>query len=392
MRRAALTLAALLLSGPAVAQHPHHGASGGQDERPALGASAAFGPSGRLWAVHAESGHVVLSVSPDAGGHWSRLGPVNRRPEAIAATGDNRPKIAVGQDGRLLVSWTQPLDRPYTGMIRLATAPAGSVAFSPPLTVHRDRQVITHRFDALTVARDGKIIISWIDKRDRERARASGGGYRGAAVYYAVSRDGGQHFEPEQHLAAHSCECCRIALAARRDGSVQALWRHVFSPNIRDHATARIAADGSPGPLLRATRDDWALDACPHHGPSMAEGADGTLHAVWFTGAEGRAGPWYGQLTDDGMTRMVALPDAGAAHADVATSGNAVVVVWKVFDGEATRLRAMRSDDRGHSWQPPRTLARVSDASGQPFVLVRDGRFHAFWHSRAVPLGTWEIP
>ena len=157
-------------------------------------------------------------------------------------------------------------------------------------------------------------------------------------------------------------------------------------------ARARILLDGEPEPLRRATRDDWALDACPHHGPSLVEAPDGTLHAVWFTGASGREGPWYGQLSTDGMVHAVRLPDEGAAHADLAVAGSTVVIAWKAFDGEATRLRSMRSEDGGLSWAPPLTLASTTDASGQPFVLVRAGRFHVFWHSRAHPLGTWALP
>jgi hypothetical protein len=32
--------------------------------------------------------------------------------------------------------------------------------------VHADRQEITHRFDAMTVTRDGRLLVAWIDKRD----------------------------------------------------------------------------------------------------------------------------------------------------------------------------------------------------------------------------------
>ncbi|MCB1888871.1 MAG: exo-alpha-sialidase [Rhodocyclaceae bacterium] len=396
MRPILICLLALL---PVLAPAQHHdhgttaqGATPPRAARPALGASAAFGPAGRLWAVHAEPQHVVLSVSDDAGRHWSRVGPVNADPEPIAATGDNRPKIAFGKAGQLLVTWTQPLDKPYTGFIRLARAPSPGAGFAAPLTVHRDRQPITHRFDAITVAQDGRVVVSWIDKRDLAAARAAGSDYRGAAVYYATSRDGGVSFAAEQRLAEHSCECCRIALAPRRDGSIQALWRHVFAPNIRDHATARITEEGGASAARRATQDGWALDACPHHGPSLVEGPDGTLHAVWFTGAEGREGPWYGQLTDDGMAHPMRLPDAGAAHADLAVSGDTVAIAWKRFDGTATQLRVLRSADGGRSWGEPVTVAQVEDASGQPFVLVHEGRFHVFWHSRAKPLGTWSLP
>ena len=370
-----------------------HGAAPKAKARPQLGASAAFDAEGRLWAVHAGENRVLLSVSHDQGRHWSEARPVNAVPEPVSADGDNRPKIAIGPRGERYVSWTRPLAKPYTGEIRLAVAPPPAEAgFAAPITVHHDRQQITHRFDALTVGAQGEVVVSWIDKRDLEIARGKKQGYRGAAIYFAVSRNGGASFEPEHKLADHSCECCRIGLVARRDGSLQALWRHVFEPSIRDHATQRFFADGRSEPMRRATLDDWALDACPHHGPSLVEDEQSGLHAVWFTGAPGREGAYYGRLAEDGMEGMLRIPDEAAEHADLAVSGEVVLIAWKSFDGQATRLRAMRSADRGQSWAPAVVLASTADASGQPQVLVRDGRFHVFWHTRETPLGVWALP
>ena len=387
--RRLFTMALALLIGTHASGQPPHA---GHGQRPALGASAAFDANGRLWAVHSDGEHVRLSASDDHGRTWHPAGKVNAEPEPIAASGDNRPKLVFDPSGRLHVSWTRPLAKPYTGEIRIASATTPGAAFSPPRTVHRDRQAITHRFDAITVARGGELVVSWIDKRDLVAARAKGEEYRGAAIYYAVSRDGGGSFEPERALAAHSCECCRIALAPTRDGNVQALWRHVFDPNVRDHATATIGLDGRDRPVRRATRDEWALDACPHHGPSMVEDRAGRLHAVWFTGAPGREGAYYGRLGADGMEAVMRLPDARAAHADLAFRDDVVVLAWKRFDGQATELRTLRSQDGGDNWGEAHSLARTTGASGQPFVLVEAGRFHVFWHGREFPLGTWRLP
>jgi hypothetical protein len=42
-----------------------------------------------------------------------------RPTEQISADGENRPKVAFAADGGLLVSWTRPLGKPYSGAIRL---------------------------------------------------------------------------------------------------------------------------------------------------------------------------------------------------------------------------------------------------------------------------------
>jgi hypothetical protein len=377
----------LLLAGAAHAQHAGHGGA-----RMDLAASVAFDTQGALWAAGISGGHIVLRRSVDAGKSWSAPQRVNAVPEGIGAEGDARPKIALGPRGEVYVTWTMPLAKPYTGEIRFARSLDGGKSFSAPVTVHTDRQEITHRFDALTVTREGKVFIAWIDKRD-VAALGKGGQYRGAAVYYAVSDNQGASFRGDFKLADHSCECCRIALLPRDDGSVLALWRHVFEPNVRDHALAVMHADGRVGATRRATYDEWALDLCPHHGPSLAADGDGRLHAVWFTQGAKREGVFYGRLRLSGEGGVDALRRVGgeaAEHADIAAAGKRIVVVWKEFDGTRSQLRAMISDNGGDSWRD-RNLRATAGASDQPRVVEHRGTFYAFWNTQHEGLTTTAV-
>lgn len=384
LRAGALLAAAALLGGAAGVRAAEH-AQGG------LGASAAFDGEGLLWAAYRDHGRVAVRASPDLGATWSEPRFASPEREAVAADGDARPRIAAGPGGSILVTWTRPLSRPYTGEIRFARSTDGGNSFGDPVTVHTDRQEITHRFDALTVTEDGRVVVAWIDKRDLEAARGRGEAYRGAAVYAASSSDGGASFGRDFKIADYSCECCRIALLPRAGGSITALWRHVFDDGVRDHALASFRPDGQVQPLRRATFDDWKVDACPHHGPSLAEDALGRLHAVWFTLGPHAPGVHYGRLREGGVEagRMVGGDDA--AHADLAVAGMRVAVAWKGFDGERTWLRAMISEDGGDHWREV-VLAATEGASDQPRVLVRAGRFFVFWHTRERPLGVWSLP
>ncbi len=369
------------------AQHAGHGGDKGgmggmgKADRVQLAAFAAFDAKGELWAVNVEGGHILLRRSTDAGATWSTAQAVNAVAEITDSGGDARPKIALGPRGEVYVTWTKALSKPYTGAIRLARSLDGGKTFSAPLTVHSDPQEITHRFDALAVTREGKLFVAWIDKRDQVKA---GKAYRGAAVYFAVSDNQGASFRGDFKLADHSCECCRIAMRPRDDGSVLALWRHVFAPNVRDHALRVMHADGRVGAVRRATFDDWAVDICPHHGPSLAQDGDGRLHAVWFTQGENRSGVFYGRLRLSGEGGVDALRRVGgetAAHADLVVTGKRVVVVWKEFDGKRARLRAMISDDGGDTWRG-RDLLVTAGASDQPRALEHAGRTYAFWNTQ----------
>jgi hypothetical protein len=387
-------LAPLLLGGApcALAQQGHvHAEKGHAMPRGDLGASAAFDASGAMWAVAKEGGYVALHRSDDFGRTWRKLGPVNAVAEGIGADGDARPKIALGRGGEIYVTWTQPLSKPYTGNIRFARSLDGGCSFSAPVTVHTDRQEITHRFDAVTVNRDGQVFVAWVDKRDQEAVRAKKGAYRGAAIYYAVSDDRGASFRGDFKLADYSCECCRIALLPRDDGSVLAMWRHVFEPNIRDHALARMTPNGRAGELKRVTFDDWRIDACPHHGPSLAADAAGRLHAVWFDQGPQRRGVFYGRLGDGGVEGQQRIGGETAEHADIAIAGKRIAVAWKEFDGKQSRLKARLSEDGGKNWRE-QEIAVTAGASGQPFVLAHRDVFYVFWNTRNEPLSVRALP
>lgn len=351
--------------------------------RAELGSSAAFAPSGTLHAVSKQGEHLLLYRSSNEGVSWSAPVVINAQPEAISADGENRPKLAFTQDGGVLVSWTKPLSKPNTGEIRLARSDDGE-HFSAPITVHQNRAEITHRFESMLVAGDGRVLLAWIDKRDLEKAKAGKEAYRGAAIYAAVSTDGGRSFLPEKKLADHSCECCRLASASDADGTPLFMWRHVFAPNERDHAIVRIKADGSLEALQRATFDRWKIDGCPHHGPSLAVDGSGVRHAVWFNQKDGEGRVFYGRLgTDAGATRVDgqrAVGGARAEHADLAVAGQRVAIVWKEFDGEQAKLRAELSEDGGKTFRVL-DLGASAGPSDQPRALSHAEKLYAFWRS-----------
>lgn len=353
----------------------------GMSHGAALGASAAFDADGRLWVVNVHDGHVQLRHSDDLGKTLSLAVDVNKQAETIYAGGENRPKIAFGPPGTIYVTWSHPLKGPWTGYVRFARSTDNGRHFSKPMTVHHDLAKITHRFDALAVAGNGDIVVAWIDKRDLEQAKKAGKTYAGAAVYYARSSDGGRSFAREKKLTDHSCECCRIALARTPDGDIALFFRDIRGDSIRDHAFAVLHADGSASPVQRATFSNWQIAACPHQGPGLAIGADGIRHAVWYEAGHGPA-IWYGQL-DPGHPpqHKRRIGGAGASHADVATQGDTVWVVWNQVDAKGYRLMLRTSHDHGDHFDPPRTLATSQDAVYSPQLLLHDGHAHVAWNT-----------
>lgn len=352
-----------------------------------LSIGAAVSPAGLLWIVGLnKDGRLFVQSSRDPGVRWNEPEPLDIAGDKVAADGENRPKIAFGPGQQVVISYTQPLAKPYTGEIRMLRSDNGGKSFSAPFTVHRDRQVITHRFESLAFDSRGVLHVVWIDKRDqvlaaRTTGAASGkGAYAGAAVYRNESRDGGLSFGPDIKLADHSCECCRIALAPTTAGGVAAMWRHVFEPNIRDHAFAVLGEESKPP--VRASFDGWKLDACPHHGPGLAPAAQGGYHAVWFGDKVGRSAVRYGRLAADGTPQGTVreLPDSRAEHADVATLGNQVAIAWRSYDGTRTQLRAWVSADDGANFVL-RDLAASKDENDHPRMLATPKGISVLWRT-----------
>jgi hypothetical protein len=386
-----IALGMLLTMSPAVATPQ----GGHKHARPELGTAAAFDSKGRLWIASKESvdggAYVTLQMSEDLGKTWSAPKRVQHTPEPLAADGEARPKLAFGTRDEIYITYTKPLSKPYTGDVRFVRSVDGGKTFSAPVTVHANRDVITHRFDSISVDKGGRIYVTWIDKRDLEGAKARGEKYAGAAVYYAVSDDAGKSFRGDYKIADHSCECCRIALVPNPQGGTVALWRHVFDGDTRDHALAELHPDGKVPAVQRATFDEWKINACPHHGPSMAFTPDGRRHQVWFNVKQGEGGVFYASAGPDGaLGQPQRLGSEQAAHADLATEGNRVAIAWKQFDGKSTAIIARVSDDGGRTWRETE-VARTKGNSDQPRVAAGKPGIVLVWRTqdegvRTVPL------
>jgi hypothetical protein len=364
------------------AQHRKTGGAG-RAARPTLAVAAALAPDGSLWVVGVDRGREVwLRRSTDQGLSWGDRRVIDSAGDLIVAEGDSRPSIAFGPRGQMVLAWAKPLAKPYTGDIRMVRSTDAGQSFGAPFTVHADRQVITHRFQSVGFDQHGVLHTVWIDKRDGEAARAAAGGdrqaYVGAAIYRNESRDGGATFGPDIKLAEHSCECCRIALAATPEGQLAAVWRHVFDGE-RDHAFAVLGAGAEP---VRASQDGWKLAVCPHHGPGLTPAAGGGYHAVWFGERAGTAGVRYGRLDARGapLGAALRLPDEAAEHADVMSAGPRVVVVWRSFDGQAFHLRAWVSNDSGATFTQ-RELASTAADNDHPRLAADPSHLIAVWHT-----------
>jgi hypothetical protein len=165
------------------------------------------------------------------------------------------------------------------------------------------------------------------------------------------------------------------------------MWRHVFEPDVRDHAFAALGATSVAAPVVRATFDEWHVNGCPHHGPGLATAADGGFHTVWFgirqQDGDAASGVRYAHLRADGspdVQTVRRLPDDRAEHASVMAHGQRIAVVWRSSDGMVSTLKAWLSTDGGQTFTQ-RELAQVQGENDFARPVQLGARMAVVWRN-----------
>ena len=309
--------------------------------------SAAFGNDGALWLVWAAGGRVSIAKSADLGKSMSPAATLPARELPLDNGPDARPKIAVARDGRLVVTFATR-DPKFNGHAFVIASNDGGLTFSPPAPIAADSP--SQRFETAAIDADGRAFVTWIDKRNVAAARKNNVPYAGATLAVAWEKSPGGALGEATIARDNTCECCRIAVAFAGPGKPVVVFRNIFDGGIRDHAV--ITFDGAtPGPLDRVSDDDAKLDACPHHGPSIAIGPDGTYHVTWFALGRKLKGLFYARSQDSGKHFSTPMPLGDGARQMsrpyVLAGADGVYLAYKTFDGERTTIEVKSSRDGG---------------------------------------------
>jgi len=394
MRRLLPFVAVLLLATPAGAQHAHHGAKGGAPE--AFTATPAFGPDGTLWLVRALTDRVVVVRSTDLGKTFTAPVMVTPEPVNLDWGPDARAKIVADAKGGLVVTFAIFQDRNFNGRAFFARSTDDGATFAKPQPITADKT--SQRFETAGADPAGRVFAAWLDKRNGPKARAAGRPYPGAALAFAWE-DGEAGFGPTAIALDNTCECCRIGLAFAGPGRPAVVFRNIFPGSIRDHGVITFGNPTAPGPIRRVSADNWKIEACPHHGPSIAIAPDGSYHVAWYTDGSARKGLFYARADNAeapfGPPRALSTPNRQPARPYLLSNGAELHLVWKEFDGTKSIVRWQASRDSGRQWSEARTVAETADASDHPLLAANAGRAYLSWLTKAdgyrlIPLG--ELP
>ena len=402
IRSACLALVLLNVAGSARAHdHGTHGmgemgsraAATCRDPVPACAISAtpAFDELGALHLIYSVSGRVYVARSADGGKSFEPAVPIPGETTAVDDNFDGRPSITIARDGTIAAAWSVWQDKNWNGMVLTSRSTDGGKTFSAPQPITKS---VSQRFAWIFYAPDGALWATWLDKRNLAAAKASGDDYVGAGLAASVSRDGGATFSAAHIVSDRTCECCRVSLGFDPDGAAVVAWRQIYGKNFRDHEVGRLSADATSIVGVRVSEDDWAIDACPHHGPNLSVDATGVRHVVWYTGGKTRSGLFYARASGKGAAfsepQGFGDPQKGPSHPQVLAMGNTVVRAWKEFDGERTTIVVQTSADGGYMWDATRVAASTTDASDHPILIHRGGQVFLSWLTKQE--GYWLLP
>ena len=347
--------------------------------------SVTIDDTGKFWGVFYYKKHLYLTHSHNQGKNFSEPVKINSVAEDIYTNGENRPKIAIGLQQQIYISWSAKTEGRFNGNIRFSKSTDNGLSFSVPVTINDDGLLTGHRFESLQITKSGLIYLIWIDKRDKVLAKKKGKEYSGAAIYYTVSNDGGENFSKNKKIIDHSCECCRIVTSPLGDDIV-AMWRNIFDTNTRDHAlsllTSSIQSDIASPKIYRATIDDWKIDACPHHGPDISSSKDQELHMAWFSDGTINQGLSYGlfDLSQKKLIRQNNIDKSpSASHPQVLYANSSVYYLWKRFDGEKTQLLLKTSNDKGVTWEESKRIHSTTEENDHPFLISHNNEVYYTW-------------
>ena len=357
-----------LAPGGDVGTAPMFAVSPGGDEAAAWVSAPDGGSDGRLYVKRGEA-VVVLRDS---------LGPIEPH-------GESPPKLAWSADGSLnalyVVAKLVPGRRFPASALRFVRSADGGRSWSAPVTVTDDSAFGSHNFHALYAAGDGAVYASWLDGRTGK-----------SKVFMTRSTDGGRTWMPNVQVSVgEACPCCRTAMASGPDGTMYLAWRHVAPGNVREVVVARSADKGATwSEPVRAQRDGWVFDGCPHAGPSLQVDEAGRVHIAWWSGKEGAAGVWFARSTDGARSFGAPEPLGVAefsrpAHVQLALDGpDRLVAAWDDGTLATPRIVARVSRDGGAHWSRTATLSDSGRASGFPVVAAARGRMAVAWSEQSI--------
>ncbi len=345
-----------------------------------------FAPDGRLWRLIPTKQTVYVDYSDDHGTTYSRPIAVNKHKQKISAWPENPPALEISKSGRINVLYYADEEQKSTSYYSYSDD--NGQTFSIPTLISDHAQTAMHYMDQMLVDKNDQLYLFWHDTRHdshkKQHQHDLGTGI--LSLYYSV-KSPADHSQFSNHfLSAGICSCCRTATTLSADGHPVLFARMVYDNGVRDHSLIKMGSDGNWQQPQRVTHDNWAIQACPEHGPALAIDNNGRSHLTWFTLGDKRQGIFYAHTDDYGKSVSTPLPLGNSerlpSHPDVIALNHRVIITWKEFDGDQTTLHIKESHDRGQTWLDKTPDLKSASKNSHPKLISNNTDIFLSWTTK----------
>ncbi len=197
------------------------------------------------------------------------------------------PSVAAFGDGTLAVHWLMENGpSSYTYDVNIALSSDNGNTWGNAIVPHRDGTRRQHGFATLLpVARDRMMVI-WLDLRAYD-INASGAAYdafTNAAQLRTTTIGSGESLSDDTLLDVRTCTCCQTTATVTQNGIVLVAYRDRTAEEVRDISLVRLV-DGIWSEPATIHADGWEISGCPVNGPAIDATGEKAVVA-WFTAAQ----------------------------------------------------------------------------------------------------------
>ena len=345
---------------------------------------------GRLPRLTAERGGAVLSwVTKGERGNAllaARLRNGDMEPPVKVTEGEqwflnpfDRPSVVALSEAVLAGHWLERNSSSIHGYgVRIKFSLNNGKTWGETIIPHADRAPVQHGFVHLRAASSRSVHALWLD-----------GGKTGAAspstsepmALLSAQVDASGRISKRTVLDERVCTCCQPALQSTGKGWIAA-YRDRSPSEVRDIS---VVAAGQPlkGDARTTFDDGWVIAGCPLNGPALSvQGAQVTI--AWFTAADDRPQVRL-SFSDDGghsfgKPQTVATDTPLGQVSAVTLEDGSALVSWLEFNGAGLELRVRQLfADPGKPPTESHVVVRSSRTIAAPQMTCSEGHIYLAW-------------
>lgn len=295
--------------------------------------------------------------------------------------GENLPRVIKTPNRQFVAVWgaSNPHPQnPYSGIIYYSWSLDEGKNWTAPQSLSKDTNSLDQRYFDIEILKDNSVGIIWLDNRKETEKE-------GSSLYFATFNDN-NILDNEKRIGETCCECCRTDLFVDRQGNLHTVYRKIISDSTRDIVHSISLDNGKTFSVpKRISYDNWAINGCPHTGPTLAQTSE-SLSFAWFTQGNGN-GIFYTSSTDNGNTfskKDIVGENPSSRHPqiEIAKSGEQLIV-WDEAVSKGNRIgleiRTTDGEKLGtHYLTDSNTYASfpVIKSFGSAYIIAYSGKNH----------------